>query len=59
MTYPQLERIEEPRTDEERQIYELLDIIRRDYEKQCKPYIDRLVLLQSIKTPIFYAAMRK
>ena len=38
-------------TAEARHLHEMLANLRRDYEKAAQPYIDRLVMIQSLRSP--------
>ena len=42
--------------DEEQYLLEQIDLLRREYEKVAKPYIDRLAQLQALKPvpPVFF-----
>lgn len=47
-----------PDTEDEielkRHLAELASIFKRDYERAAKPYVDRLVAINAIKTPIMF-----
>jgi len=44
---------------EERYIHETLAILRQSYEKEAKPYIDRLVAIRSARTPRMLVTVEK
>lgn len=39
---------------EESVLLEIISVLQREYEKAVKPYMDRLVAIQSMKTPVMY-----
>jgi hypothetical protein len=49
-----LERIPEPRTEEEQYLYEMIERLRKEYEVAVKPYMDRLIKIEMLRQPKYY-----
>jgi hypothetical protein len=52
----ELVRVDEPRSEEERELYRMLHELKVRYELEAKPIVDALVRIESCKVPRYFVS---